>query len=294
MAPRPAARSLAVSRSCRQAVISEVLPGRSAETQSSRPRSSVSADHEQAMAFALAGVVLPVLFAGAPPGADQRAVQQHHPATLVGDLFEGAVQARGAGGQQADDFPHSPGHGGAVYPVAAGQVARPLVTAQYREHDGGDLPRGQGPPPRPDLLAVAAYQVGEPVQGGTRQRQAGSADKAVRTLDGTVVFLHIKLNCRRGPASYAPAASASLRPERLRLAVADRQPEDLAMAGDGGGPGRDGSCGNPSKSHCAQGSAPGRPRHDQCTCRPASHRYRTSARQRGQSSVRTPRAGRGW
>lgn len=53
-------------------------------------------DHEQAMAFALAGVVLPVLFAGAPAGADQRAVQQHHPATLAGDLFEGAVQARAA------------------------------------------------------------------------------------------------------------------------------------------------------------------------------------------------------
>ncbi|MEU9347948.1 hypothetical protein AB0D74_42810 [Streptomyces sp. NPDC048278] len=104
-------------------------------------------DDEQAMAFALAGVVLPILFAGATPGADQRAVQQYEPATLVGDLFEGAVHARGASGQQADDFPDPPGHGGAVYPVASGQVARPLVPPQYREHDGGDLPCGQGAPP---------------------------------------------------------------------------------------------------------------------------------------------------
>ncbi|GAA0652572.1 hypothetical protein GCM10009535_33670 [Streptomyces thermocarboxydovorans] len=50
---------------------------------------------------------------------------------------------------------------------------------------------------------MAAYQAGEIVQGGTRQRQAGGVDKAVRALGETVVFLHTKLNCRRGPAGYA-------------------------------------------------------------------------------------------
>lgn len=49
------------------------------------------------MTFALAGVVLPVLPAGAPAGADQRAVQQHHPATVPGDLLQGPVQAWGHG-----------------------------------------------------------------------------------------------------------------------------------------------------------------------------------------------------
>ena len=81
-----------------------------------------------------------MLCPGTPPGADQRAVQQDHPAARSGDLRQGAVQARGAGGQQTDDLPDPPGHGGAVYPVAASQVARPLVTAQHREHDARDLP----------------------------------------------------------------------------------------------------------------------------------------------------------
>ncbi|MGW6926982.1 hypothetical protein ACWGA9_37940 [Streptomyces sp. NPDC054950] len=63
------------------------------------------------------------------------------------DLFEGAVQARGAGGQQADDFPEPPDHSGAVYPVATGQITRPLVTAQYGQYEGGDPSRRQGPPP---------------------------------------------------------------------------------------------------------------------------------------------------
>ncbi|MFJ8604310.1 hypothetical protein ACIREM_37485 [Streptomyces shenzhenensis] len=52
---------------------------------------------------------------------------------------------------------------------------------------------------------MAAYQVGEPVQGRARQRQTGGVDKAIRTLDGVVVFLHTKLNCRRGSAGYASA-----------------------------------------------------------------------------------------
>ena len=64
-------------------------------------------DDEQAMAFAPAGVVLPVLFAGAPPGADQRAVQQHHPATLVGDLVvEGPVEEQLERGVVVLEFPH--------------------------------------------------------------------------------------------------------------------------------------------------------------------------------------------
>ncbi|MFM9673941.1 hypothetical protein [Streptomyces brasiliscabiei] len=119
------------------------------------------------------------------------------------DLLERAVQARGAGGQQADDLAHPPAHGGAVDAVAAGQVAWPLVTAQHRQHDPGDLPGGQRPPRRADRIAVAADQIGGIVQGGARQWQAGGVDKAVRALDGFVVFLHTKLNCRREPAGYA-------------------------------------------------------------------------------------------
>ncbi|GAA1431273.1 hypothetical protein GCM10009601_50110 [Streptomyces thermospinosisporus] len=37
---------------------------------------------------------------------------------------------------------------------------------------------------------MAAYHVGEVVQGGTRQRQTGGVDKAVRALDGVVVLAH--------------------------------------------------------------------------------------------------------
>ncbi|MDQ0780023.1 hypothetical protein QF026_008489 [Streptomyces aurantiacus] len=147
-------------------------------------------DHEQTVAFILAGVVLPVFLPGSAPGTDHRSVQQYDAAAHSGDLLQGPVQAWGAGGEQADDLLDPSGHGGAVYSVAVGQAAGPLVTAQHCQHDGGDLPCGQGAPPRADLLEVAAYQVGEPVQGGSRQRQAGGADKAVRALDGTVVFLH--------------------------------------------------------------------------------------------------------
>jgi hypothetical protein len=113
-------------------------------------------DHEQAVAFVLARVVLAVLGPGAPPGTYHRAVQQYDSATLSGDLLQGAVQARGAGGEQAHHFPHPAGDGGAVDAVAAGQVAGPLVTAQNCQHDAGDLPGGQGPPPGADLLEVAA------------------------------------------------------------------------------------------------------------------------------------------
>ncbi|MGW3661530.1 hypothetical protein ACWD6R_40655, partial [Streptomyces sp. NPDC005151] len=45
-----------------------------------------------------------------------------------------------------------------MHPVSAGQIAGPLVTAQYRQDDPCDLSRGQGPPPRADLLAVAASE----------------------------------------------------------------------------------------------------------------------------------------
>jgi hypothetical protein len=76
--------------------------------------------------FVLAGVVLPVLYPCAPPGADQRAVQQDHPATLSGNLLQSPVQALGAGGQQADDFSDPPCHGGAVRsPLGCGQEPEP-------------------------------------------------------------------------------------------------------------------------------------------------------------------------
>lgn len=75
----------------------------------------------------------------------QGAVDQDHPATRSGDLLECAVQAWGAGGEQADGLAHPPGDGGAVHSVPADEVAGPLVTAQHRQHDSGDLPRGQGP-----------------------------------------------------------------------------------------------------------------------------------------------------
>lgn len=190
MAPSPTSLRFWVSLSCRQAVISEVRLGRAAEIHSSRPRSSVSAN-QQAMAFVLGTrVVPPVLLLGPAPGTDHRSVQQHDSATRSGDLLQDPPQTRGAGGQQTDGLPDPSGHGGAVYSVAAGQVVGPLVTAQHCQHDGGDPPRGQGPPPRADLPEVAADQVGEPVQGGTRQRQAGGVDKAVRALDGEVLFLH--------------------------------------------------------------------------------------------------------
>ncbi|WP_234341486.1 hypothetical protein [Streptomyces sp. NRRL S-646] len=121
-----------------------------------RRRALQKRDHEQAVAFVPARVVLAVLDPGAPPGTYHRAVQQHHTATLSGDLLQGPVQARGAGGQQPDDLPHPASDGGAMDAVAACQVAGPLVTTQYRQHDAGDLPRGQGPPPGADLLEVAA------------------------------------------------------------------------------------------------------------------------------------------
>ncbi|MFF5523076.1 DNA ligase-like domain-containing protein [Streptomyces coeruleorubidus] len=57
---------------------------------------------------------------------------------LSGDLLQCAVPAWGAGGRQADYLAHPPDDGGAVYPVAAGQIAGPLVTAQHCQHDAGD------------------------------------------------------------------------------------------------------------------------------------------------------------
>lgn len=101
------------------------------------------------MTFALAGVVLPVLPAGAPAGADQRAVQQHHPATVPGDLLQGPVQAWGARAASRPTTSRTRRVTVVRCPVTVGQVTRPLVTAQYRQYDGGDLPGGQGPlPPR--------------------------------------------------------------------------------------------------------------------------------------------------
>lgn len=60
-------------------------------------------------------------------------------------------------------------------------------------------------PPRADLVEVAGYQVGEPVQGGTRQRQAGGVDKAVRALAELMFFF----TPNEGPSVRA-------RPARLR------------------------------------------------------------------------------
>lgn len=68
-------------------------------------------DHEQTVAFVLAGVVLPVLLPGSAPGTDYRSVQQYDAAAHSGDLLQGPVQARGAGGDQADGLPHPSGHG---------------------------------------------------------------------------------------------------------------------------------------------------------------------------------------
>lgn len=67
-----------------------------------------------------------------------------------------------------------------MHPVPAGRIAGPLVTAQHRQHDDGDLSGGPGPPPGADLLEVAAYQVGEIVQADLlTDRRRGA-----RTLEG--------------------------------------------------------------------------------------------------------------
>jgi hypothetical protein len=85
----------------------------------------------------------------------------------------------------------------------------PVVTA------GGDL-RGASGPGRRDpeqsalvvgerdheqaMLFVLARVVLPVLRPGT---PPGGVNKAVRALDGVVVFHHTKLNCRLGPAGYA-------------------------------------------------------------------------------------------
>ncbi|MEU9381512.1 serine/threonine-protein kinase [Streptomyces sp. NPDC048279] len=110
----------------------------------------------------------------------------------------------------------------------------PAVTAQHRQHDPGDLSRGQGPPPRAGLLHVAAYQGGEVVQGGARQRQAGGVDKAVRALDGAGAVLH--------KARQLPSGARRLRP---------RRPVPAWLA----------ACGEPSVGPFVQPAAIGEPGH---------------------------------
>lgn len=196
MAPSPAFRSFRVSLSCRQAVISEARPGRAAEIHSSRPRSSVRAIASRPWHLFSRGKVLPILLPGSAPGADHRSVQQYDVAALSGDLLQGPVQAWGADGEQADDLLHPSGHGGAVDAVAAGQVARPLVTAQHCQHDGGDLPRGQ------DATASRSCRgsrvSGRRASSGWHSTAAGGRCRQGRQGPrGTDVFLHTK----RGPVS---------------------------------------------------------------------------------------------
>lgn len=94
----------------------------------------------------------------------------------------------------------------AFYPVITATEDRPGRAAE--PHSRRPLPSVSAITTRADLLQVAAYQVGEIVQSDARQGHAGGAGKTVRVLNGTVGFLHTKLNCRRGPAGYVLLAAA--------------------------------------------------------------------------------------
>ncbi|MFE7392162.1 hypothetical protein [Streptomyces sp. NPDC057582] len=131
------------------------------------------------MNLALAGVVLPVVLAGAASDTDQGAVQQdHHPAG-TGDLLQCPVQPWRTRGEEFDDFLHPAAHGEGGDIVTAGHVGQALVVTEHGEHDerlvaGGLAPTGA------DLMTATAYRTGNEIDGPLRQREPDLAANVVR------------------------------------------------------------------------------------------------------------------
>ncbi|WP_369265759.1 hypothetical protein [Streptomyces sp. R35] len=128
------------------------------------------------MGLVFPAVVAAVVRSCAAPGADQSAVDQDDVATRSDDFLQHALQALGPRGKQFDHLQDPTTHrrGGDV--VAARHVGKPLVMAENREDDRGDLPGRQLAPPGADLLQMAAEQVAEEGQGGRGQLQTGLVD----------------------------------------------------------------------------------------------------------------------
>ncbi|MGC5008964.1 hypothetical protein [Streptomyces sp. DT203] len=132
------------------------------------------------MSLALAGVVLPVVFAGAASGADQGAVQQdHHPAG-TGDLLHCPVQPWRTRGEEFDDFLHPVAHGAGGDIVTAGHVGQALVGTEHGEHDERLVAGGGLAPTGADLNTATAYRTGNEIDGPLRQREPDLAADVVR------------------------------------------------------------------------------------------------------------------
>lgn len=191
-------------------------------------------EKQQAEGLVLAGVILPVLHPGAAAGAgaDHSAVQQDDDAAPLGDLIQGAVQSRGAGGEQTEHFQYPAAHGRGGDLAAAGHLGKTLVMAENCEHDqrlgtgGGLAPAGAEP------VAFAAYQITDEVEGPLRHRKPNLVDSVLRALGGPVC-LHARPNSRRGPSCYGGNRPVHCRRHRsARLVASGSGPRDPAPVGE--------------------------------------------------------------
>ncbi|KUN76561.1 hypothetical protein AQJ64_36915 [Streptomyces griseoruber] len=158
-------------------------------------------EKQQAMGFVLAGEVLPAVRPGATARTDEGAVQQDHDSAAACDLLQRPVQSRGSHSQEFDRLLHPATHGGGGDVVAAGHVGQALVVAEYGEHDNHLGARGELAPPGAQLVASAAYQAGDEIDGLLRQRETDLVDNILRAFGG-LVFRHKFTNSRRRPCCY--------------------------------------------------------------------------------------------
>lgn len=136
------------------------------------------------MGLMFPAVVLAVVRPGAAAGADQGAVQQDDDPALLCDLLQGAVQARGAGGQQTQDFltQRRTVEADAWLPPAISERRwswRRTASTISALGTGGDLaPAGAEP------VALAAYQITDEVEGPLRHWKSNLVDSILRALGG--------------------------------------------------------------------------------------------------------------
>ncbi|OBQ54348.1 hypothetical protein A4U61_00650 [Streptomyces sp. H-KF8] len=89
----------------------------------------------QAVMAVFAGVVPPVGSSGAALGGDEGAVDEDCFPASLGDLLQGAVQARSWGVEQRDQLFAPAADGGLGHIAAAGYVGQALVVAQHGQDD---------------------------------------------------------------------------------------------------------------------------------------------------------------
>jgi hypothetical protein len=124
-------------------------------------------------------------------GWDESAVDQDQLPAPLGDLLQGAVQARGLGGEQSDQFVAPAADGGLGHVVAAGHVGQALVVPQHGQNDHRNLPGRENPPPGSNCLQVGSEQIGEVVDGVRGQRQTALVDRRADVLSAFFGIRHV-------------------------------------------------------------------------------------------------------